>query len=54
MEKQFEEIALFVQKAKNDALKMVNKALINLYWQVGEYISLKIQGAEWGESVVIF
>ncbi len=53
MEKQFEEIALFVQKAKNDALKMVNKALINLYWQVGEYISLKIQGAEWGESVVM-
>ncbi len=52
MEKQFEEIALFVQKAKNDALKLVNKALINLYWQVGEYISLKMQKAEWGESVV--
>lgn len=52
MEKHFEEVALFVQKAKNDALKLVNKALINLYWQVGEYISLKMQKAEWGEGVV--
>lgn len=51
-EQQFEEVAFFVQKAKNDALKLVNKALITLYWQVGEYISLKMQKSEWGESVV--
>lgn len=52
IEQQFQEVAFFVQKAKNDALKLVNKTLINLYWQVGEYISLKIKQAEWGESVV--
>lgn len=52
IEQQFQEVAFFVQKAKSDALKLVNKALINLYWQVGEYISLKIKQAEWGESIV--
>jgi predicted nuclease of restriction endonuclease-like (RecB) superfamily len=49
---QFTEIAQLIQEARQQTLKMVNKALIQLYWQVGEYISLKVQKAEWGESVV--
>jgi len=26
--------------------------MINLYWNIGEYISKKIEQAEWGDSVV--
>ena len=30
----------------------MNTALIDLYWQVGEYISRKIEAAEWGSGTV--
>ncbi len=33
-------------------MQSVNTALIDLYWQVGEYISRKIESAEWGDAVV--
>ncbi len=34
------------------AFATVNKALIDLYWQVGEYISRKLESSAWGEGVV--
>lgn len=49
---QFDEVASLIQRAKNDTLKLINKALIELYWKVGAYISHKVQNAEWGEAVV--
>ena len=36
IEKHFYEVVQLIRKAKNNALKSVNKELINLYWQVGE------------------
>lgn len=33
-------------------MQAVNTVLIDLYWQVGEIISRKLQAAEWGEGVV--
>jgi predicted nuclease of restriction endonuclease-like (RecB) superfamily len=30
----------------------VNKELVDLYWQVGEHISRKLEAATWGEGVV--
>ena len=52
LEKQFTEITQLIQKARYNALKSVNKELINLYWEVGEYISKKIESSEWGMAVV--
>lgn len=52
LEKQFNEVVQLIKKAKIDALKSVNKELINLYWKIGEYISDKIKNAEWGDYVV--
>ncbi len=52
IEKHFSEIVQIIQKARNKALKSVNKELINLYWQVGEYISEKVESAVWGAGVV--
>ena len=50
--KQFAEIVELIKKAKANALKSVNHELIILYWNIGKYISNKIQAAEWGESVI--
>jgi len=52
MENNFIEIAQLIKKARIDALKTVNKELINLYWNLGRYISLKIKSAEWGDKTV--
>jgi predicted nuclease of restriction endonuclease-like (RecB) superfamily len=50
--KQFSDILTLAQQARNSAYKNVNAELINLYWQIGEYISFKIESSEWGMNVV--
>ena len=42
LEKQFTEIKQLINKAKANAFKVVNTELINLYWEIGKYISIKI------------
>lgn len=49
---QFAEIVSFIQQARTNAIKAVNTELIDLYWKIGEYISIKIDASEWGDSVV--
>lgn len=53
MDKQFADIIRLIKKSRAKAIKSVNAELINLYWNIGEYISNKIEQAEWGDSVVI-
>ncbi len=48
----FREVVTLIQSARSRALQAVNTELINLYWRVGEYISRKLETAEWGEGVV--
>ncbi len=48
----FAEVAGLIAAARQRAFQAVNTALIDLYWQVGEYISRKIEAAEWGAGVV--
>lgn len=48
----FNEILGLITAAKQRAVQAVNTTLIDLYWQVGEVISRKIAGAEWGDGVV--
>ncbi len=48
----FDEVVALIQGARQQALKAVNTQLIELYWQVGAYISRKLERAEWGDSVV--
>ena len=52
LEKQFTEVIQFIKQARFNAIKSVNTELIDLYWKIGEYISKKIETAEWGQSVV--
>ena len=48
----FAEIIGLIAVARQRALQAVNTTLIDLHWQVGEYIGRKIEVAEWGASVV--
>jgi predicted nuclease of restriction endonuclease-like (RecB) superfamily len=48
----FSEVAQLISAARQRALQSVNTGLIELYWQVGAYISHKIEAAEWGDGVV--
>lgn len=48
----FAEVIDLIQAARQRAFAAVNTALIDLYWQVGQYLSRKLEAAEWGEGVV--
>jgi predicted nuclease of restriction endonuclease-like (RecB) superfamily len=48
----FDEILSLIQAARQRAFQAVNVELIDLYWQVGQTISRKIEAAEWGDGVV--
>ena len=48
----FSEITQLIAAARQRAVQAVNTALIDLYWQVGQTISRKIEASEWGDGVV--
>jgi predicted nuclease of restriction endonuclease-like (RecB) superfamily len=48
----FDEVITLIEVARQRALAAVNHELVDLYWQLGEYISRKIESASWGEGVV--
>lgn len=50
--KGFDEIVNLIEAARQKAYQMVNTSLIELYWQVGAYISHRVESAAWGEGVV--
>jgi len=52
MDNRFTDIIQLIKLSRTNAIKAVNAELINLYWNVGEYISKKIEHSEWGDSVV--
>ena len=48
----FEEVVSLIETARTRALAAVNTVLIDLYWQIGEYISHKIAAEGWGKGTV--
>ena len=48
----FEEVAAMITEARQRAYQAVNTTLVELYWQVGQYISRKLEASEWGDGVV--
>ena len=52
MDNRFSDIIQIIKKSRANAIKAVNSELINLYWNIGEHISLKVEQSEWGKSVV--
>jgi predicted nuclease of restriction endonuclease-like (RecB) superfamily len=49
---QFIEITQRITAARQNAFQSANTVLLDLYWQIGEYISHKIAIAEWTKSTV--
>jgi hypothetical protein len=45
-------VIALIQTARQRAAQAVNTQLIELHWQVGAYISRKLEDAEWGDGVV--
>lgn len=51
-EADFAEVVQLITVARKHAYQVVNTTLIELYWQVGSYISNKVKAAEWGDGVI--
>jgi predicted nuclease of restriction endonuclease-like (RecB) superfamily len=49
---EFDEVLALIEAARSHAYRAVNAALVGLYWQLGQYISRKIESAQWGDRVV--
>ncbi len=52
MDKRFTDIILLIKQSRSNVIRLINEELINLYWQIGKYVSKKIEQTEWGDSVV--
>ena len=48
----FDEVLSLIAAARQRAYQAVNTELVDLYWELGGYISRKIACAEWGDGVV--
>ncbi len=49
---QFGEILTQIKNAKQKAYQQVNSNLIELYWNIGKYVSKQVETANWGKSIV--
>ncbi|MEL1254091.1 PDDEXK nuclease domain-containing protein [Flavobacterium sp. DGU38] len=52
IQQQFTDIVHLIKQSRSKAVAAVNTEMINLYWNIGQYIHNRIQTAEWGKSVV--
>ena len=48
----FDEVISIIEKARENAFRAVNRELINMYWDIGEYVSRRVSDGGWGKSVV--
>jgi predicted nuclease of restriction endonuclease-like (RecB) superfamily len=48
----FPPILDFIHRARSRALSAVNHELVDLYWRVGEYLSVKVSQDGWGKGTV--
>ena len=49
----FLNVIKLIQTARNRSLSKVNSELVNLYWQVGQYVSLRLEKATWGDGTIV-
>jgi predicted nuclease of restriction endonuclease-like (RecB) superfamily len=51
-QQEFTDIIRLIKQSQWNAIKSVNTELINLYWNIGQYISDRVEQSDWGQSVV--
>lgn len=53
IQQQFTQVISLIKQARYNAFKAVNTGLINLYWELGKYITEKTESEGWGKSTVL-
>jgi len=48
----FDEIIEIIKRARENAFRAVNRELILMYWEIGRYVSDKVNAEKWGKSIV--
>jgi len=51
-QKQFHEIVHLIKSVQNNVFVSINVEMINLYWNVGQYLSIQLSNAAWGDKTV--
>ena len=51
-QEQFYEIVHLIKNAQTNAVRSINVEMINLYWNIGQYINLQLSSAAWGDKTV--
>ncbi len=46
----FNKIISIIYNARKNAFRAINKELINMYWSIGENVSLRVSESNWGKS----
>ena len=52
VEAAFAEVVGLIEQVRQRAYQAVNTELVGLYWEIGRYISAKLEASVWGEGVV--
>lgn len=51
-ENAFEPVLDIIEHAKNRAIRAANAEMIQMYWDIGKYVSDSVEDGGWGKSVV--
>lgn len=51
-ENAFEPVLDIIEHAKNRAIRVANAEMIQMYWDIGKYVSDSVEDGGWGKSVV--
>lgn len=49
---EFAEVTKIIRDTQQQVFRLANTALIDLYWNIGAYLTSKIESAKWGDGVV--
>lgn len=49
---EYNKLISIIERARENAYRAVNRELISMYWDIGQYISEKVKNGGWGKSVV--
>jgi hypothetical protein len=49
---EYNEIISIIDRAHENAFRAVNCEMISMYWEIGKYVSGKVNDGGWGKSIV--
>jgi predicted nuclease of restriction endonuclease-like (RecB) superfamily len=52
IQEQFKDVIQLIRQSRSKAIAAINTEMINLYWNIGQYIHKRVESEEWGQSIV--